>query len=106
VNTPKNQGPDGKKSPIVITKRIPGKHSFERPNGTMSSGRFSNLPRRMIILMPEDVRMLFFRFFLLSDGLDSGFDTLRPIGTADTVVVFCDRTQGLVFLLGGCQLIH
>jgi hypothetical protein len=53
-----DQGPDGKKSPIAITKRIPGKHSSERPNGTMSSGRFSNLPRRMIILMLEDVRVL------------------------------------------------
>ena len=60
----------------------------------------------MIILMLKDVRVLLFRFFQLPNRLDRGFYSFRPIGPADTVVVFCGRTQGLVFLLGGSQLIH
>lgn len=46
-----------------------------------------------LILMPEDVRVLFFRFFLLSDGLDSGCYTFRPIGTADAAIALHNCMQ-------------
>ncbi len=46
-----------------------------------------------------------FSLFLLPHHFDNDLNTFQPVSTADAVVVFCNCTQGLVFLLSGGQLI-